>query len=78
MIPAQINKMSQLLKDESNHADVDQVLSKFEPRTELGRRLASSRAAIIESGIPLLDDEELAREIAERRGGVYELESSDR
>ncbi len=71
--------MSQLLKDESNHADVvDQVLNKFEPRTELGRRLASSRAAIIESGIPLLDDEELAREIAERRGGVYELESSDR
>ena len=70
--------MSQLLKDESNHADVvDQVLNKFEPRTELGRRLASSRAAI-ESGIPLLDDEELAREIAERRGGVYELESSDR
>jgi len=72
--------MSQLLKDESksNHADGDRVLTKFEPRTELGRRLASSRAAIIESGIPLLDDEELAREIAQRRGGVYELESSDR
>ncbi len=46
--------MSQLLKDESNHADVvDQVLNKFEPRTELGRRLASSRAAIIESGYPI-------------------------
>ena len=70
--------MSQLLKDESKHADVDQVLAEFEPRTELGRRLASSRATIIESGIPLLDDEGLAREIAERRGGVYELESSDR
>ena len=69
--------MSQLLKDKAGNdaSATDDVLSEFRPRTELGRRLAAMRAAIIESGIPLLNDEELAREIAERRGGVYDSES---
>jgi len=69
--------MSQLLKDKAGNdaSAADDVLSEFRPRTELGRRLAAMRAAIIESGIPLLNDEELAREIAERRGGVYDSES---
>jgi hypothetical protein len=64
--------MSQLLKDKNSNdaSPADDILSEFKPWTELGRRLASKRAAIIESGIPLLDDKELTREIAERRGGV--------
>ena len=39
-----------------------------EPGTELGRRLAQLRAEMIASGLPLLDDHELEREIADRRG----------
>jgi len=69
--------MPQLLKHNARNGSAskaDDVLSEFKPRTELGRRLAAMRAAIVESGIPLLDDEGLAREIAERRGGLYESE----
>ncbi len=36
----------------------------------LGRRLREIRARIVASGVPLLNWEELEREIAERRGGV--------
>ena len=71
--------MSQLLKENETAAGTsavaDDVLANFKPRTELGRQLATMRRAIIESGLPLLDDDELAREIAERRGGVQEAES---
>lgn len=44
----------------------------FEPRTELGRRLWELRKKIVASGEPLLDHDEIEREIAERRGGVSE------
>lgn len=36
----------------------------------LGKKLRELRAQIVASGIPLLNDEELDREIAERRGGI--------
>ena len=42
----------------------------FEPTTEVGRKLKELRARIIASGLPLLSDEELEREIAERRGSL--------
>jgi hypothetical protein len=42
----------------------------FRPRTPLGRRLWEIRKRIVESGEPLLDWDDLEREIAERRGGV--------
>lgn len=48
------------------------------PKTELGRRLMAYRAEIVRSGIPLLDWDELEREIAERRGGVALHEFEDR
>jgi Spy/CpxP family protein refolding chaperone len=35
-----------------------------------GEKLRELRAQIVASGIPLLNDEELDREIAERRGGI--------
>lgn len=44
----------------------------FHPRTPLGRRLWEIRKRIVESGEPLLDGEDLEREIAERRGGAAE------
>jgi hypothetical protein len=42
----------------------------FHPRTPLGRRLWEIRKQVVESGEPLLDREDLEREVAERRGGV--------
>ena len=44
----------------------------LQPRTPLGRRLWELRKQIVASGEPLLDWEDLEREIAERRGGVSE------
>jgi hypothetical protein len=48
-------------------AFVDQV---SEPKSDspMGQKLRSIRQSIVESGMPLLDDAELALEIAERRG----------
>jgi hypothetical protein len=40
----------------------------YEPRTELGRKLMLLRKRIVESGEPLLDWDDLERELAERRG----------
>ena len=40
----------------------------YEPRTELGRKLVRLRKEIEQSGVPLLDWDDLEREIAERRG----------
>jgi len=46
------------------------------PRTFLGKRLAEKRKKIVESGLPLLNWEELEKELPERRGGVLASESS--
>ena len=47
------------------------VISGVQPRTQLGRRLVALRAEVVASGAPLLDDDELEKEIAECRGGYY-------
>ena len=44
----------------------------FQPKTALGHRLWELRKQIVAAGEPLLDREDLEREIAERRGGVSE------
>jgi hypothetical protein len=48
----------------------------FQPRTPLGQRLWEIRKRIVASGEPLLEGDDLEREIAERRGGVSEIHSS--
>jgi len=56
----------------SHHAAVaEDIISSIEPQTKLGKSLASLRAEIVASGEPMLDDSELEKEIAERRGGYY-------
>ena len=45
------------------------------PPTALGRRLRAIRERIEASGEPLLDADEVLRELAERRGGVAALEA---
>ena len=57
------------------HPEVNQsqlAEEEFKPRTPLGRRLWELRKRIVASGEPLLDWDDLEREIAERRGGVSE------
>jgi hypothetical protein len=56
---------------------MEDVLDHFEPRTELGKKLVALRAAIILSGVTMLDDDEIAAELADRRGGLSELEYSE-
>jgi hypothetical protein len=46
----------------------------FQPKTPLGRRLWELRKRIVASGEPLLDWDDLERELAERRGGIRETE----
>ncbi len=46
----------------------DQCEEAYQPRTALGRRLMSIRAKIIASGEPLLNWEEIEKEVAEGRG----------
>ena len=42
----------------------------FQPKTELGRELWDLRQKIRASGEPLLDAEEIDREVSRRRGGI--------
>jgi hypothetical protein len=44
-------------------------LARYVPQTPLGRRLWEIRQGIVESGEPLLDWDDVEREVAERRGG---------
>src|SRR5688572_9600149 len=44
--------------------------SSYVPRTPLGARLMEIRKRIVASGQPLLDWDEIEREVSERRGGI--------
>lgn len=46
----------------------EMVEQEYHPRTPLGQRLWHLRERIVASGEPLLDWDDLDREIAERRG----------
>jgi hypothetical protein len=46
-----------------------EALEEYVPRTPLGQRLWQIRQEVIESGEPLLDWDDVEKEIAERRGG---------
>jgi len=45
-------------------------LAMYRPRTKLGERLWDIRTRIVASGVPLLDWDDLEREVHERRGEV--------
>ncbi|MGH7488631.1 MAG: hypothetical protein ACREMY_23980 [bacterium] len=65
----------EMASNAKRHPQTDQSSlpeEEFKPRTPLGRRLWELRKRIIASGQPLLDWDDLEREIAERRGGVSE------
>lgn len=48
---------------------MDREAQAWSPRTALGRELWEIRKEIVASGVPLLDWDELEKEIADRRGG---------
>jgi len=54
----------------SKNSGVDENtrLLEYHPRTELGQRLWNIRQRIVSSGIPLLDWDDIEREVADRRG----------
>jgi hypothetical protein len=51
-------------------ADADDI--DFVPTTDFGRRLLELRRRAIADGQPLLTRGELEREVAERRGGIFD------
>jgi len=52
-------------KDDSRQVDFE-----FSPKTPLGKRLWEIRKKYVASGEPLLDWDEIEKEVKERRGGV--------
>jgi len=44
--------------------------NRYVPKTPFEKKMAALRAEIVASGAPLLDLECIAKEVAERRGGV--------
>jgi hypothetical protein len=54
---------------EINRREATSEPEPFTPRTPLGKRLLAIRNHIIADGLPLLTQEEIEGEIAERRGG---------
>lgn len=59
---------------QSRQASISRSSVQKENQSELGARLQQIREKIVASGTPLLTDEEIDREIVERRGGCQELE----
>ncbi len=59
------------IKRQNRQQPTSDVIASVEPRTELGKTLAPLRAEIVASGEQMLNNDELEREIAERRGGYY-------
>lgn len=65
-----------LMTSKANQHDTPQasipVDKNFQPKTPLGCRLWELRKRIVASGGPLLEWDDIEREVAERRGGVSE------
>jgi hypothetical protein len=57
---------------ESETKDVASNLQPFSPRTALGQKLIAIRNKIMAEGEPLLDWQEIEKEVADRRGGYHD------
>ena len=69
IIPPTDSDYAMKTDSEINTAEATREPETFTPRTPLGKRLLAIRNHIIADGLPLLTQEEIEREIAERRGG---------
>lgn len=59
---------------QSRQVSVSKNSVEKEHKSKLGARLQQIREKIVASGTPLLTDEEIDREVVERRGGYQEPE----
>jgi len=75
---AQRNPIPTIADPRNDDAPEIDPTAPYVPRTELGRRLMALRQEIVRSGAPLLDWDDIEREVAERRGGVALTEFEDR
>jgi hypothetical protein len=66
------NKVREFEADRRGHRHAAQPIDSFLPRTELGRRLWQIRMRILSSGRPLLDWDDIADDLRERRGEATE------
>jgi hypothetical protein len=64
--------------DPHEEIPLDEVTAHFVPKTELGPRLLALCADGVRSGIPMHSDDDLDREIAERRVGSALWENGER
>ena len=51
----------------------DDLVNRYEPRTEIGRKAMAARRAYIKGGGKLMDQDEINEEVRRRRGGVGEV-----
>jgi hypothetical protein len=61
-------------KRPASSAKTSSRVEEFVPKTELGKTLWAIRKKIEASGVPLLNREELEKEIASRRHGYFDDE----
>ncbi|MGK7878108.1 MAG: DUF2281 domain-containing protein [Xenococcaceae cyanobacterium] len=59
---------------QSQQASIAKNRFEIKPKIDLGERLQQIREKIVASNTPLLTDEEIDREVAQRRGGYQESE----
>jgi len=58
--------------EEDERAKLLAWLGQYKPRTELGRKLAAKRLALLASGASILHSQELKAETRLRRGGQFD------
>ena len=60
------------LETEKESTEESQQLGDYLPKTPLGEKLLALRERIVAEGLPLLNREEIEKEIADRRGGYQQ------
>lgn len=75
---AQRNPIPTFEESNADTTPIEDASAPYVPRTELGRRLTALRREIVQSGTPLLDWDDIEREVAERRGSVALREYEER
>jgi hypothetical protein len=60
------------LEVEKESVEQSQQPGAYTPETPLGKKLLALRERIIAEGLPLLNREEIEKEIADRRGGYQQ------
>jgi hypothetical protein len=68
----QMSKRNTQQSAEKESVEESQPSVAYTPKTPLGKKLLALRERIIAEGLPLLNREEIEKEIADRRGGYQQ------